>query len=506
MLAAAGVDTATAAIENVVFAEAITTTDEAEREVRCTIGAAREGRHSIEVTSRWTAGGEPTSDWTSHFTGELTFCDDPLPADLDLDELRDRAATTGDLGELYERARREDIVHGPAMRCAGPLWRGPQDDPYLLAELTLEQGDPDHVRRFHLHPAMLDASTLAGFALTEVSGNHPFIPMFVQRFRAPRRLAPTSYVHCARPERLAESGDVITSDYRLVDADGRFLAEFTGLTCKLIRDPKLIRRLLPGQGDETETPSTTGETAESAPVPTKPEGDLTAVIRGLVARTLDVDEAGLASDVGFYDLGLDSLGVLALGRELEQLVGESLYPTLLFEHSTIDALVGYLRENHTIEVAAAPTSADETSAPPAADAELILRTPLWTAADAATDNVDRVAVVDTAAGKARGSGIPRQRRGSRTHRRGVASGRPARRCPRTLSRPTRADSSSHSRGPPSTGRTQPMRRSPSPARPGVTRCCLRLSPRCAARSTPRRRNCVVASRRDLPTSVGSRPR
>ena len=379
LLRAARVDRADAVIENVVFAEAITTSADADREVRCTVRAADADRYTLAIDSRWSRHGRSAGDWIANFTGQLSYRAEPEPQAPDLDDLKRRAARHCDLEELYRRARRENIVHGPAMRCTGDIWRGPADDPYLLALLRLERGQPEIDQRFRLHPALLDASTLAGFAQTEVSGDHPFIPMFVRSFRAPRPLTGSAYVYCPRPERLAESGDVITSDYRLHDEQGRFLAGFTELTCKLIRHPGLITRIAPDARDQA------------------PDVLLDA-LRRLVASALRRQPAEVPVDVGFYDLGMDSLGVLALGRQLEDLVGESLYPTLLFEYGTIERLAGYLGGNYTIDVPAAAAVPPGTAAPDIApELALSLRADMWTAEEGPVQPPSVLAVAGDAA-------------------------------------------------------------------------------------------------------------
>nr|AFP87524.1 type I polyketide synthase [Streptomyces sp. CNQ-418] len=66
-------------------------------------------------------------------------------------------------------------------------------------------------------------------------------------------------------------------------------------------------------------------------------------------------------DLGFFDLGLDSVMAVALMDELGPLLGVELEPTLTFEHPTCRALAGHLLE--TVLGAARPTGAVATPAP-----------------------------------------------------------------------------------------------------------------------------------------------
>jgi acyl carrier protein len=525
LLHAAGIDRTDVVIENVIFAEAITTSAESDRELRCTVRASGADRYEVAIDSRWLRGGQPAGDWIANFTGEIAFRAGPEPPPLDLDDLKRRAESRSDLAELYQRACRENIVHGPAMRCTGDIWRGAADDPYLLAQLRLECSMPDIDQEFVLHPALLDASTLAGFAQTEVSGDHPFIPMFVRSFRALRSLPDPVYVHCPRPERLAQSGDVITSDYGLYDGQGRFLAGFTELTCKLIRHPGLITRALPdaGQGQ----PAASAAVAEMPPEmagtaePARPgPGGLLAALRETVADALHRDCGEVSLDVGFYDLGMDSLGVLNLGRRLEELVGEPLYPTLLFEYSTIERLAGYLERTYPAAVAAADSAEPPHHAgrPPAAPASgtripepepeltLSLRADTWIAEEGPVRPPSALAVVGNAAAQ-------------------WAAGQPAGDTVRILppeqaaahedilvvhdagAEPVAACAALTRLAAAAVDRPPGLRASRSPVLASPARCCRPRSPRCAGPS-PRKRRCLPAGSRPAPPirRPGSPPR
>ncbi|WP_308258573.1 SDR family NAD(P)-dependent oxidoreductase [Saccharothrix obliqua] len=319
---AAGWDPARLVVRDTVLAEAIVTTEGHDREIVLAVGEENGAGRPFTVRSRWLRGGEPVSDWHDNAHGLVCLTDDPLPPALDPAAVRAAATRREDVASLYRRAVREGIEHGAPMKCEGVLHLG---GGALLAELTRAVEDPAHA--FHLHPASLDATTLAGFGQLAMPTDDPFVPMFVRELRAPQPLPAQCLVHVSQPERLAASGDVVTTDYTVHDADGRFLASFTGLTCKRIREPGLVRRLL----DDVTPP---------------PTDDLADRVRDLVAAALGRPVAQVATDVGFYDLGLDSVALLGLTGELEELVGEQLYPTLLFEHSTIDALTAHLSAHH----------------------------------------------------------------------------------------------------------------------------------------------------------------
>lgn len=92
-------------------------------------------------------------------------------------------------------------------------------------------------------------------------------------------------------------------------------------------------------------------------------GDAAGVLRRLLADALGYgDPASVPDDLGFFELGLDSLTAVRLRRQLEEALGRPVPATALFSYPTIARLAAYLDPN---------TGPDETSAKivPPADAD-----------------------------------------------------------------------------------------------------------------------------------------
>src|SRR5437763_8538746 len=344
VLAAQGIDPRDTALRNVLFAEPVTTRDGFDRELRVRV-TTEDGIRRVRVDSRWLRDGQPCAPWRDNARGELVPADRLPAAPLDVDRLKAGATATDDLDVLYARTRREGIRHGDAMTCVGRLYRG---DPYLLAELRLAPGANGHEDGFHLHPAKMDAATLVAFGQDESVGAEPFIPFHIGYVHAPRPLTAAVYVHVPRPETPAASGDLLRNDYTLHDEGGRLLAEFRDMSCKRIRRPELITRLL----SEVDSPAV------------DPVDDVVRYLRQRVAAALGTTPDEVATDVGFYDLGLDSVALLRLGEELETLVGTGLYPTLLFEYGDIGSLARHLAATYEIRPDATGAPADGVPADP----------------------------------------------------------------------------------------------------------------------------------------------
>ncbi|HEX4954746.1 MAG TPA: SDR family NAD(P)-dependent oxidoreductase [Thermoanaerobaculia bacterium] len=371
LLAAHGWALAEIELSHLFFPEIVATRDGFDREIRIRLDAPAGGKRALAAVSRWLEAGEPRSGWRQNLVGEVVRCPEPPPwsapgAVFDLDAYAAAAGTVGeparrDVDELYRRARGEGIVHGPAMRCRGPMLQGPQG---LLARLELEEGPEDGEEPFLFHPAQLDASTLVAFADTPVAGSEPFIPLFLERFRAVAPLGPRCHVQVPCPEVLAPSKDLVHNDYFLLDEAGRAIARFDKLSCKRIRHPGLVTRLL----DEVEGPRPRAVAVPAlelaaAPSAGRPEAGFTALLRERVAAALGVAPSSVRTDQGFYDLGLDSVAMVRLARELEGPVGAPLYPTLLFEHTDVEGLARHLEERFGPLAASPPPAAAREPGP-----------------------------------------------------------------------------------------------------------------------------------------------
>ncbi|EFG64222.1 SDR family NAD(P)-dependent oxidoreductase, partial [Streptomyces sp. SPB074] len=362
ILGARGIDTARAVLRDVLFAEPIATAPGRDLAVRVRIGAPdATGSHPVEAAGAPVEeGADPataTEDaaWRPHFSARLEYTDEPPPPPIDPRALLTRAVRARDMAELYAQAREEDIEHGPPMMGFGELHV--LDTGGLLARLELDPGSRDQESAFHLHPAKLDAATLVTFGHRPPPGPDPFIPVHIAEFRAPRAVSGPCWVHVPAAETVAPSGDVIHNDSLIYDEQGRFVARFTKLSCKRVRHAGLITRLLETPAAPARQPS---RPAPAAPAGPDPEQRLALHVRTLIGALLDRAPEAVDPRRGFYELGLDSVALLALSAELEKVVDGRLYPTLLFEHPDVASVARHLARHHTLTLPAG----DEPQAAP----------------------------------------------------------------------------------------------------------------------------------------------
>ncbi len=115
-----------------------------------------------------------------------------------------------------------------------------------------------------------------------------------------------------------------------------------------------------------------GDTTSSSPPTASPRATTTPLAGSEDLRTWlgrrAAEELGLdgppSKDTPFLELGLESATLVELAAELEERGGVRLYPTLFFEHQTIEALARHLESAHGAAFTAPPTA--RPTAPPRA--------------------------------------------------------------------------------------------------------------------------------------------
>ena len=265
-----------------------------------------------------------------------------------------------DMAEIYRKLKYLDIVHGDFMQTLGRVYQRNRQE---LLVLNLSGLAEEYRTKFYIHPAFLDGATLAGssFRLSGIDradepAKNPFIPFSIKKFRAFDRLPLTIYVHSGHTgddEGQKSAGDLISTDIRAYDEEGKLLFEFEQLTVKQIRNFHLIQKLV--HTNTSQLPSEDGSSKAERPSipPTHVSGvKETGVMRAIktflkeqVGKQIHQNPEDLQTNLSFYEFGMDSSHLLNVTRNLEEFCQQEFYPTLLFEYKSIDDLAQYLHDN-----------------------------------------------------------------------------------------------------------------------------------------------------------------
>ncbi|MFD7550890.1 SDR family NAD(P)-dependent oxidoreductase [Streptomyces sp. NPDC059816] len=375
LLRHAGVDPAAAELRRCLFIAPVVAAGDRDRQLQISVDPpSPQGVLPVTVRSRPTSGGVVLDEaWETNFQAEIRLSEAEQPGRVDTDRLKSAADQIYDADTLYAFARQVDIRHRDFMKVDGTVYRG---DGFSLGDVRLGPDAQEYLDHFHIHPVTLDFSTLVPFLQFEPGQREqaarPFIPIYIECFRAYGRLGAAAQVYVPRVEQRELDAETVTADLHICHPDGSVVARITGFRAKRVRTADLITRLA-----ESEAGAGSAPPAPRALPPADPPGEeageeakeehrsLEEAISDLVAKALDNGDAPVDQERGFYDLGLDSVNLLTIAVSLEKLLGTELYPTLLFEYPTVSSLAVHLKDQGH-RLGGAGTATPQERAEPAA--------------------------------------------------------------------------------------------------------------------------------------------
>ncbi|MFF5535951.1 amino acid adenylation domain-containing protein [Streptomyces cinerochromogenes] len=188
--------------------------------------------------------------------GRAVLADTTPRPSVDLDGLR-AALTLRPLtgAEAYDHIARAGVDYGPGFRVVRTLWRGGDEGRReVLAELRLDEASRDSLRRYALHPALLDGAIHASLGLHPAldttgarlpdEGAAPAVPFALDRLDVFADCDESMYAW-VRPAAGAEpEGVARVLDIDLTDARGRVCAALRGLAYRAAEtgEPTAVER------------------------------------------------------------------------------------------------------------------------------------------------------------------------------------------------------------------------------------------------------------------------
>ncbi|WP_042206280.1 SDR family NAD(P)-dependent oxidoreductase [Paenibacillus durus] len=360
-------------LRHILFTLPIVTSEQFDRQICVTFTPAETKTHwTVSVTSK-----KVENHVTDHSSEEnnmecqlYLMVGSSVPPAMNVQAFIDQSDNQWDMDAVYQLARQVDIEHGTFMKTRGTVYQRKNEE---LMHLHLSDQALQYADQFYAHVAFLDGSTFAG-ASFRLSGKNPgmfldetpYIPFMIDRFRIFCLLPDTIYTYStfdksAENQQPKTPPDIVTTDITVYDKLGNPLVEFERLTAKRIRNPYLMKKLVvPGHyiwnEQELNTSIRSSQTQQSEKERFKPQvqkipnGNSTkslvvAFLKDEIAKVLGKPEEHIDLEVGFYQMGLDSIELIGLSKMLEQKVKQQLYPTLLFEYSNINSLSEFLLEN-----------------------------------------------------------------------------------------------------------------------------------------------------------------
>jgi acyl transferase domain-containing protein/acyl carrier protein len=229
------------ALEDVVFQEALLLPDGEQRVVQTLLRPGVDGQGEFQVFSRTAGVGSTAEDeWTLHAFGRLRHSSEApsVPAET-LAGARTRCTEPVAVAPAYERMQALGLEYGPAFRAVEEVWRGSGE---TLGQVRLPEVLKGESRRYHLHPALLDACLqLSGVARDANESDDAdvevvYLPVSIDAVRFSPAVSSGGYsqlwVHASVPQDQQPLPDMRRVDMTLWDANGQLIAEIIGLRAR----------------------------------------------------------------------------------------------------------------------------------------------------------------------------------------------------------------------------------------------------------------------------------
>ncbi|MFA4132128.1 MULTISPECIES: SDR family NAD(P)-dependent oxidoreductase [unclassified Brevibacillus] len=294
--------------------------------IQCTQGKA--GQWQIRMEGQTQRNGILDSEKKLYVTAEMHHhASAQFDETLNLPLLEQAANKKINLHDVYEQCRRQELVHTGFMKAEGTIF---ETDSAAVLDLSLGKHALPSAEGFMFHPTLIDGAAIGSMVLfTSIVQEEQrlFLPLFYESFRATALLQQHCFVS-VQTSSIQRKNELMYMTMEFFDRSGKKIAHLQNFAGKLVRDPGLIQ-------PSKQTVSLSKESSKAQ-----------AFLQQLLADRLRVPAALIDTQIGYYEMGLNSPGLLEVVKAVEAKVGAPLAPTLLFEYTNIAELAAYLTENH----------------------------------------------------------------------------------------------------------------------------------------------------------------
>uniref|UniRef100_UPI001C2F5675 SDR family NAD(P)-dependent oxidoreductase n=1 Tax=Paenibacillus sp. GbtcB18 TaxID=2824763 RepID=UPI001C2F5675 len=276
--------------------------------------------------------------------------------------INDPSTVKWNMDVIYSFIKRINIEHLEFMKTSGEVYQNNNEE---IMSLRLGEFASKYNDKFFAHPALLDSITFAGtsFNLNEIEKEEmtspSFLPFSIKRFCINKKLPESVYTFCSnRGLENKQRDDLLTNDILILDVTGEILVEVEELTLIRIKKHELMECSIAINEKNTEVASVetnqNDEDIENIQVVSDQDQieRINTYLKEEIGIALNKNPREMSIHSGFYNLGLDSTHLLTIVKKLEKNLEVQLYPTLLFEYSTINSLSEYIKQHYENEMEA----------------------------------------------------------------------------------------------------------------------------------------------------------
>ena len=258
-----------------------------------------------------------------------------LEETVDLAERLSKCETVKDLEEMYKKCRDYGLEHTGLMKGKGKVYQSPEE---LWVEIAEGEEEKAERNSFLFHPVLIDGTAIGSYeAFTGLESGEKrlYLPLSYESFRAAGAFG-TECLARIKKSSLERKDEIITISVDFFNKTGRKIGELKKITSKLVREAGLI--VAKREEINKNLPETDRINLDKV---SNVEG-MRSFLQRLIGSKLKMRPEEVDPKSGYYELGLDSVLLLELVREIEAKLEASIAPTLLFEYTNIEVLSEYL--------------------------------------------------------------------------------------------------------------------------------------------------------------------
>ncbi|WP_304364769.1 SDR family NAD(P)-dependent oxidoreductase [Brevibacillus dissolubilis] len=329
------------------------------------------GRWNVTVEGHEQRSGQPASNKKIYMKTEMHTGTPVVFAEtLELDQLKQSLLRTVDLNTMYDQCRSQELVHIGFMKVEGQIY---ETETGIVMDLSVGEEALPTAEHFMFHPTLIDGSGVGSNLMVAslVKGEERlYLPLFYESFSA-TELLQTKCITRIQTSSVRMEKELIYLTMEFFNSAGKKVAELKNFTSKLVRGAELINperkqtaqsaeepeavQSAEGQQlaepaaatlDSTQAASSTAPASNANTTNTGSYDTIIDFLQQLMAERLNKPKDQIETEVGYYQMGLDSPGLLDVVEAIGDKIDESLSPTLLFEYTTVAELAEYLEENY----------------------------------------------------------------------------------------------------------------------------------------------------------------
>lgn len=328
------------------------------------------GHWLIAVEGQEKQNGHSLADSKQYVKAEMLECPQTnFEESLAFDEMLGHEGRSIMLEELYQQCRNQELVHTGFMKAEGQIH---ECDANVLMDITVGSEYQSQTGHFMFHPALIDGSGVGSnhllAALLE-GEQRLYLPLFYESFKASELLQEGCFTRIQRSS-FRRDKELVYLTLEFFNRAGKKVAELRNFTSKLVRGAELINpeRKESAQSEQEQNTGKVRSIVQTPVVRPSQEGtaeyeEIELFLRQLFAQRLGKAEEEIETDIGYYQMGLDSPGLLQVVETIGDQIGAALSPTLLFEYTTVSELSTYLAKHYAGAFPASLPEGEEAPAP-----------------------------------------------------------------------------------------------------------------------------------------------